>query len=207
MAANMAATQSRRSHSGSTRSAASSISAGRSILPVASVTPHNVHLSGHSYQPQPQPQQPPSPIIVEALVDHLLSAKNSLSTMTAVVRATEILTSARAEHEDAAIRMAQAGFVRRVIIDQVGLLDRVRRSLGATYEARRRRFTKLIHTMDTANTRLQASTDMLRATTVLKAIRPNDHQTRNLLDFVDQKAVCALQDAMKKSLSDLQVRS
>ena len=150
-------------------------------------------------------RKPPS-ISVETLVEHLIAAKRALSSMAAVLQAREIVTTARAEHEDAAILAAQAGFVRYAVVGQVALLMRLRRSLQVTYDSRRRRFDKLTRTMDAAHQKLQGAMDELRRTTVRETIPSDRNQpAKTLLDFVDQDAVKNLENSMRKSLRDLQV--
>ena len=144
---------------------------------------------------------------VESLVETLIAAKRALSIMGAVLRAKELVTTARAEHEDAAILAAQAGFVRRIMVDQVALLVRMRRSLQTTYTSRRGRLDKLSHSMDAAHEKLETLISELKVTTVWDAIRPADEPPKTLFDFVDQQPVDDLLSSMRRSVMDMQVRS
>lgn len=147
----------------------------------------------------------PDSIPVEALVDHLLAAKRSLSSMTLVLRANDLSTHARQLHEEAVIASAQTAFLKKGIRDQVKLLMRVRRSLIRTYDAGKRDFKQIPKTLDAANGKLEAVMDMLRNTTVDPVFRPAGEEPKNLLDFVDETKVEKLRDALKASIGELQV--
>src|SRR5512142_2126154 len=68
-------------------------------------------------------------IPVETLVEHLLAAKRALSSsMTLILRGTELAASARSLHEEAAVLGAQTAFLRAGISAQGRLLMRARRS-------------------------------------------------------------------------------
>ncbi|VUC21956.1 unnamed protein product [Clonostachys rosea] len=142
-------------------------------------------------------------IPVDTLVNHLLAAKRSLSTISVVFHANELATNARNEHEDAAILTAQSRFLRRSILDQTAILGRLRRSLQATYSWGTNDFKSLIHTMDEVDGSLEAMMDVLRAKKVLSSLRPPGEEPKTLLDFVDEESVHKLRDAMKKSIEEL----
>jgi autophagy-related protein 17 len=144
-------------------------------------------------------------IPVDTLVNHLLAAKRSLSTISVVFRANELATNARNEHEDAAILAAQSRFLRRSILDQTAILARLRRSLQATYNWGTNDFKSLIHTMDEVDGSLGAMMSVLRAKKVQSSLRPPGEEPKTLLDFVDEESVHKLRDAMKKSIEELQV--
>lgn len=144
-------------------------------------------------------------IPVETLVDHLLAAKRSLSSMNLVLRANGFSTLARQLHEEAVISGAQTAFLKKGIRDQMKLLMRVRRSLIRTYDAGKRDFKQIPKTLDAANGKLEATMDMLRNTTVDAAFRPAGEEPKNLLDFVDETKVDRLRDALKASIGELQV--
>jgi autophagy-related protein 17 len=142
---------------------------------------------------------------VDTLVNHLLAAKRSLSSMTLVLRANEIANEARQSHEDNAILAAQAGFLRSSILDQAAILVRVRRSLQWMYDWGKRDFKKLVKTMDDVDASLGATMNMLRDTYVQSVLKPDGEEPRNLLDFIDEASVHGMRDAMKKSIGELQV--
>lgn len=144
-------------------------------------------------------------IPVETLVDHLLAAKRSLSSMTLVLRANDLSTHARQLHEEAVISGAQTAFLKKGIRDQMKLLMRVRRSLIRTYDAGKRDFKQIPKTLDAANGQLETTMDMLRNTTVDPVFRPAGEEPKNLLDFVDETKVDRLRDALKASIGELQV--
>lgn len=143
-------------------------------------------------------------ISIDTLVNHLLAAKRSLSSITHVLRANELATSARHAHEDISILAAQAAFLRSSIIDQAAILVRLRRSLQESYDWGKRDFKTLVKAMDEADGELENTMRMLRGSIVGKELRPVGEGERNLLDFVDEKGVDGMREAMKKSIEQLQ---
>ncbi|KAL4725881.1 autophagy protein 17 [Fusarium chlamydosporum] len=144
-------------------------------------------------------------ISIDTLVNHLLVAKRSLSSMTLVLRANEIANAARQSHEDVAILAAQAGFLQESILDQTAILVRVRRSLQGTYDWGKKDFKKLIKSMDMVDGELEHTMVMLRETSVEGVFRPKGEERRSLLDFIDEGGVHGVREAMKKSIQELQV--
>ncbi|KAH8167985.1 hypothetical protein CIB48_g212 [Xylaria polymorpha] len=71
---------------------------------------------------------------VETLVQHLLDAKRSLSSIELVLRANNLVHAARQAHEESVILSAQSQFLRRGIGEQMRLLLRVRKGLTRTYD-------------------------------------------------------------------------
>ncbi|KAI5465324.1 autophagy-related protein 17 [Mariannaea sp. PMI_226] len=143
-------------------------------------------------------------ISIDTLVNHLLVAKRSLSSMNLVLRANEIANAARQSHEDVAILAAQSGFLRTSILDQAAILVRVRRSLQSTYDWGKKDFKSLLKTMDIVDNDLKNTIMMLSGTDVQSVFRPRGEERRNLLDFVDESSVHGMRNAMKKSIEDLQ---
>lgn len=157
--------------------------------------------SKHSHDDHGDSQSIP----VDTLVNHLLVAKRSLSSMTLVLRANELATTARHSHEDVAILAAQAGFLRSSILDQAAILVKVRRSLQATYDWGKKDFRKVVKAMDQVDGELGGTMDMLRNTGVQSVFRQKGEDRQNLLDFVDEASVHSMRDAMKKSIEEMQV--
>ncbi|KAI1075455.1 kinase activator [Whalleya microplaca] len=172
----------------SLRSTASSASASRSV------SRHRQH--GHA----------PSidSISVETLVQHLLDAKRSLSSMGLVLRANELVHLSRQAHEESVILTAQSRFIHQGISEQIRLLLRLRRSMNRTYDNGKREFKQIIKTLDAANERLEDTMKVLRNRIVESAFRPAGEEKRNLLDFVDEKQVDALRNALKENIQSLQ---
>lgn len=144
-------------------------------------------------------------ISIDTLVNHLLVAKRSLSSMTLVLRANELATAARQSHEDTSLLAAQTSFLRGSILDQAAILVRMRRSLQATYDWGKRDFKKLVKAMDEMDGELESTMEMLRQTGVQTMLRPEGEEKKSLLDFVDEGSVVGMRDAMKKSIQELQV--
>ncbi|EPE10452.1 kinase activator [Ophiostoma piceae UAMH 11346] len=141
---------------------------------------------------------------VETLVEHLLAARRALGTIGQVLRGNELATEARALHTDAMVDAAECEFVRAGIREQVEVMVQIRRGMSRAYETGRRDFKTLIRTLDAANGQLEHTMEILRATTVATVFRPAGEEPRNLLDFVDEAGVEALQNAIKQSIAELQ---
>lgn len=149
--------------------------------------------------------QQKSPFIpIDTLVNHLLVAKRSLSSMNHVLRANELATSARQSHQETLLLAAQTTFVRNSMLDQVTILMRVWKSLQSTYEWGKRDFNKLVKAMDEVDADLTGTIHMLRDTQVQSVLQPNDRESMNLLDFVDETSVNGMREAMKQSIQNLQ---
>jgi len=165
--------------------------------------------SYHDPEPGPSPQGSAEfnadDVSVEVLVKHLLAAKQSLSSMTLVLRGHDLATHARQLHEESVILSAQTGFLRQGISEQVRVLRQVRRGMNRAYDGGRREFKQLIRTLDAANSRLEQTMGMLRATVVDAVFRPSGEEPKSLMDFVDEKTVDTVRDALKASIKELQV--
>ena len=151
-------------------------------------------------------QANPLSISVDTLVNHLLVAKRSLSSVNLVLQANELATSAHQVHEDTLLLAAHAAFLRNSIVDQIAVLLRVRKCLASTDAWGKKDFGRLVKAMDEAEAHLAATMSMLRGTDVHDVLRPAGEERTNLLDFVDETSVHGMREAMKKSIQDLQVR-
>lgn len=158
---------------------------------------------GASHSPHDDSSNQPS-IPIDTLVNHLVAAKRSLSSMTLVLRANELANHARGAHEDTVILAAQTAFLRHSILDQVSILVKLRRSLQATYDWGKKDFKKLVRSMDESDGDLEGTMCVLRDTIVQSGLRPPGEEKKSLLDFVDELNVHKLRDAMKRSIEELQ---
>lgn len=173
-------------------------SSARTTSRQASASPGaDAHTQEHALDPDSVP--------VEVLVEHLLAAKRSLSSITLVLRADELARHARQLHEEAVVLSAQTAFLRRGISEQVRILLRVRKGMKAVYDGKTREFRHLLKTLDGANSRLEATMTMLRQTPVEAVFRPAGEEKKSLLDFVDEKSVDRMRNALKQSIAELQV--
>ncbi|KAI1306382.1 autophagy-related protein 17 [Xylaria venustula] len=141
---------------------------------------------------------------VETLVQHLLNAKRSLSSMRLVLRANELVHVARQAHEESVILSAQTQFLRRGISEQMRLLLRIRKDLMRTYDDGKREFKQTIKTLDVANSRLEDTMNVLRGRAVNSAFRPPGEEKRSLLDFVDEAQVERMRETLKENIQALQ---
>lgn len=144
-------------------------------------------------------------VSVETLVQHLLDARRSLSSMSLVWRANELIRLSRRAHEESVILTAQTQFLRQGINEQVRLLLHLRRSMNRTYDTGKREFKQIIRTLDAADGRLQDTMNVLRDRIVDGAFRPSGEEKKNLLDFIDESQVDTMRDSLKDNIQALQV--
>lgn len=171
---------------------------------MASTSSASSHSASHPTSLHVPPSYPDS-VPVETLVQHLLDAKRSLSSMRLVLRANELVHAARQEHEESVILSAQTQFLRRGIREQMRLLLRVRKGLMRTYDDGKRDFKQTIKTLDLTNSRLEDTMGVLRGRIVSSAFRPPGEGKRNLLDFVDEAQVDRMRETLKENIQALQV--
>lgn len=148
----------------------------------------------------------PDSVPVEVLVEHLLAAKRSLSSVNLVQRADDLSTHARQLHEESVILGAQTAFLKRGIADQLKLLSRVHRNMIHTYDASKREFKQLTPTMDAVHDKLQKTMDMLRDIPVDPLFRPEGEAPKYLFDFVSEDQVHIMLAELKEGIDQLQVR-
>jgi autophagy-related protein 17 len=82
---------------------------------------------------------------LEALVSHLLASKRSLSSISTVWRANEIVTSARSALEESVILSSKTMYLRDGISEQVKILRNVRGGIESVYKDGQREFEVHIH--------------------------------------------------------------
>lgn len=172
---------------------------------MASPAPSTRRSLGSSSTGLPRPSGDNPTISINTLVSHLLRSKRSLSSITLVLRAEEIIRAARNQHEETVVLMAQTKFLRAAITDQAQLLSRLAASLQATNEWGKKDFFQLLKHMDDVDAQLKGTMDMLRETPVDPALRPQGEESKNLMDFVDEASVGAIQESMRACISELQV--
>jgi autophagy-related protein 17 len=73
-------------------------------------------------------------VSLETLVFHLLASKRSLSSISSVWRANEIVSSARSALEESSVLSARTGYLRAGISEQVKVLRKVRSGVEDVYK-------------------------------------------------------------------------
>ena len=145
------------------------------------------------------------PVPVEVLVEYLLAAKRSLSSIQYVLRANDLAAHSRQLHEQSVVWSAQTAFLRGGIGEQLRLLRRVRKGMGDVYDAGKADFKQLIRQLDSADGQLNKTMVMLSQTAVDSVFRPKGEEPKTLMDFVDEKNVDGMREALKASLAELRV--
>ncbi|KAJ5777582.1 hypothetical protein N7520_000828 [Penicillium odoratum] len=146
-----------------------------------------------SVEPKVMPQ-------LDTLISHLLAAKRSLSSISHVWRANEIVTAARSALEDSVVVSSRTGFLRRGLDNQLRLLFNVRSEVEKISYRGREEFSEALTSLDAADARLRSTLDLLRETVVHASFRPKEEQTKTLHDFVDERGVEKLHAALKSSI-------
>ena len=77
--------------------------------------------------------------------------------------------------------------------------------MKAAYDGKTREFRHIIKTLDGANGRLEGTMTMLKNTPVEAVFRPEGEERKTLIDFVDEKSVDRMREALKESIAELQV--
>lgn len=149
----------------------------------------------------------PDDVPLEVLVEHLLHAKRSLSSITLVLRANELATHARQLQLEAVVQSAQTAFLRSSIKEQTGILNRLRDGLLQTYEWSDADFKELLRQLDASGDRLAKTMETLRQTPVDAVFRPLGEEQKTLLDFINEEDVESRIEAVKGHMMELQVQS
>ncbi|KAJ5195434.1 uncharacterized protein N7498_008872 [Penicillium cinerascens] len=137
---------------------------------------------------------------LETLISHLLAAKRSLSSINHVWRANEIVTASRSALEESVVVSSRTNFLRRGLNNQLRLLYNVRSEVEEISYRGRQEFSEALKSLDAADARLRSTLDLLRETIVDASFRPKDEEPKSLHDFVDERGVEELHEAMKSSI-------
>jgi autophagy-related protein 17 len=164
-----------------------------------------------SLSPRSSPSDSPSrsipPPNLDDLVSYLLASKRSLSSITSVWRANEIVTSARSALEESVILGSRTAFIHAGIADSTSILRKIRQGVQDVYDDGEADFQDTIHTLDAADAQLKQTMDVLRSTMVEASFQPPDTEPKNLLDFVDTQQVDICHTALKEAIDITQVGS
>lgn len=147
---------------------------------------------GHN-QPDEMPQ-------LDTLISHLVAAKRSLSSISHVWRANEIVTAARSALEESVVVSARTGFLRRGLNNQLRLLYSVRTEVEEISLRGQTEFSGMVKSLDAADIRLKKTLDLLRETIVHASFRPEGEEPKSLRDFVDERGVEDLHTSLKDSI-------
>lgn len=142
----------------------------------------------------------PTESSLDTLVSHLLASKRSLSAVTHVYHANELVTSTRKSLETSIITSARTEFIRSGVDSQVRILDRVWKNTDGVAKESAAEFTAVIQSLDVAEERLRQTLELLRGTMVEASLRPPEEEKKSLMDFVDETGVANLMDAIKGSI-------
>ncbi|PLB55908.1 APG17-domain-containing protein [Aspergillus steynii IBT 23096] len=150
--------------------------------------------------PDPSDDRDASMPQLATLINHLVAAKRSLSSINHVWRANEIVTAARATLEESVVVSARTGFLRRGLNNQLRLLYNVRTEVEDVSLRGRSEFAGVLKSLDAADARLRKTLNLLRDTIVHASFRPGDEEPKSLHDFVEERGVEELHAALKHSI-------
>ncbi|KAJ5237113.1 hypothetical protein N7489_007204 [Penicillium chrysogenum] len=120
---------------------------------------------------------------LDTLISYLLGAKRSLSSITHVWRANEIVTASHSALEKSVVLCSRTGFLRRGLNGQLRLLYDVRSEVEQISYRGRDEFSIALKNLDAADARLKHTLDLLRGTIVHASFRPGDEEQKSLHDF------------------------
>lgn len=148
---------------------------------------------------------------VETLVSYLVAAKRSLGSIPLVHRATTILSEARASVESTTALLAKTAYLRRSLAAQLKILRGIQFELEAAAQAAQLEFQGVIKELDNTDARLLQCIDLLKQTQIEEAFSPYAEPedvsvtpTKTLHDFVDDKGVETIKEAMKIAIDNVQ---
>ena len=151
--------------------------------------------------PTATPTDPSEPSL-EALVNYLLTAKRSLSAVSHVNRANDIVKQTRDAVEVDSALSGKITFLYNAAASQIDLLRIVQIQTRETVQKENSEFQALISRVDRVDSRLQKTLDQLRSTIVDGKLRPEGESSRTLIDFVEEAGVKGLTEAIKESIHD-----
>lgn len=162
---------------------------------------------------------------LEQLVEYLLASKRSLSSISHVWRAREIVESGRAALEENATLCAKNTFVRHALDKQIESLEAIRYGVNVADAEGFDEFTVLdfpcfcayklddgiwdtnymllqatVQSLDAAQARLNRTLESLRTALVEPTFRPSDDPPKHLIDFVDEAGIGELEESIKLSI-------
>ncbi|KAJ5499351.1 Autophagy-related protein 17 [Penicillium expansum] len=137
---------------------------------------------------------------VDTLISYLLGAKRSLSSITHVWRANEIVTASHSALEKSVVLCSRTGFLRRGLNGQLRLLYDVRTEVEQISYRGRDEFSVALKNLDAADAQLRNTLELLRGTIVHASFRPGDEEQKSLHDFVDERGVEELHASLKASI-------
>ena len=151
------------------------------------------------------------PAGVETLVSYLVAAKRSLGSIPLVHRATTILSEARASVESTTALLAKSAYLRRALAAQLKILRGIQFELEAAAQATQFEFQGVIKELDNTDARLLKCIDLLKQTQIEEAFNAyaeledaSGTAKKTLHDFVDDKGVESIKEAMKVAIDNVQ---
>lgn len=159
-----------------------------------------------------QSEHAQDPLTVETLISYLVAAKRSLASIHLVHRATTVLAEARAAVESTAVLRARTTYLRRSLLSQLKILRGIQFELEGSANAIQAEFQHSIKALDAAGRRLEQNIQQLKQTRIedgfkLPATSGDDSNVEpkdNLFDFVEERPVDELKEAMKEVIDNVQ---
>jgi len=141
---------------------------------------------------------------LERLVHHFVAAKRSLSSTALVSRAHHVVTTARRLVEETAVLSAKNAFVRQGVLEEANVLVSVRDGLDTIGRETDVDFKAVIHQLDLADNRLQATLVQLTNTQVdtseLLSLGATSDNQKTLHDFIDEDTHLNLIESLRSTI-------
>ncbi|KAG9756691.1 APG17-domain-containing protein, partial [Aureobasidium melanogenum] len=141
---------------------------------------------------------------LERLVQHFVAAKRSLSSTALVSRAHHVVTTARHLVEESAVLSAKNAFLRQGVLEEANVLVAVRDGLDSIGRETDVDFKAVIHQLDLADNRLQATLAQLLNTQVdtseLHSRGATADKQKTLHDFIDENTHLNLIESLRSTI-------
>ena len=177
--------------------------------PTATTTTTTASSSGSGGSLRPRSPPSSSEPDKKRLIDHLLAAKRSLTAISDVWRANELVTRAQEALEESVVLAARTSFINTAVASQIAFLTRVRTAIEDMGRKGHLEFEvcseivwkasvlivgkplvqAVLHDLDKAGSQLKHTLDHLRSTALEPSVTPLTESRKSLLDFVDEDEV------------------
>ncbi|KAF2752603.1 hypothetical protein EJ05DRAFT_505893 [Pseudovirgaria hyperparasitica] len=132
------------------------------------------------------------------LVGYFVAAKRSILSTSYLLRANEIVNTARDLLEENAILAAKIAFIKSTLEVQIGTLEAITHGVSAVSEEAWTELKELLRTLDSADRDLQTTITKLQKTPVSPSLRTSDK--KSLYDYIDNKSYRDLSEGLRSCI-------
>ncbi|KAF2858011.1 hypothetical protein K470DRAFT_237292 [Piedraia hortae CBS 480.64] len=139
---------------------------------------------------------------LERLILHFIAAKRSLSCISQVQRAGELVNKSSCLVEEIAILKARNSFARKCIDKQLSVLDAISDGIEQSGEATKGEFNATVKSLDESHRKLERALNRLKETIVDSSLQEKDASSKTLFDFIDEQGHEAVVGSLHGSVDD-----